>query len=266
MASSTGKHVSQIRNTSTSESDSNDESQDTEQRSTDPVQDRMALIRKELSEVPFGELQKLKEKVGTKVYNKAMLGRDEGSTTKDLQKKKFKRENKNRPREISSKVRVPRLREVVTVQKQVRRDPRFDDLSGEYKEELFDKGYSFVADIRKREKRKVEQAHKKATDESKHELGSLLQRMNDQEKSAKLKQDKKRRELELKRKMRELAKDGKTPFFLKKSDKRKLELAERYRELKTKGQLDKYMAKKRKKNAKKDKRHLPGRQTGQDDS
>ncbi len=32
------------------------------------------------------------------------------------------------------------------------RDPRFDDLSGEYKPEIFEKTYKFINDIRHREK------------------------------------------------------------------------------------------------------------------
>lgn len=32
------------------------------------------------------------------------------------------------------------------------RDPRFDDLSGEYKPEIFEKTYKFIDDIKHREK------------------------------------------------------------------------------------------------------------------
>ena len=32
------------------------------------------------------------------------------------------------------------------------RDPRFDDLSGEYKPEIFEKTYKFINDIKQREK------------------------------------------------------------------------------------------------------------------
>ena len=32
------------------------------------------------------------------------------------------------------------------------RDPRFDDLSGEYKPEIFEKTYNFIGDIKQREK------------------------------------------------------------------------------------------------------------------
>lgn len=81
---------------------------------------------------------------------------------------------------MSAKVRVPFLRQVVPISKKVRkeqgtrtsletgdlnkriifslcfakvaRDPRFDDLSGDYNPEVFDKTYQFLNDIRAKEK------------------------------------------------------------------------------------------------------------------
>lgn len=47
-------------------------------------------IRKELSTMSFEELQKLKERLGAKVYNEAMFG------VKRTKKTDFKRANKNR--------------------------------------------------------------------------------------------------------------------------------------------------------------------------
>ena len=40
----------------------------------------------------------------------------------------------------------------------MRRDPRFDDLSGEYKPEIFEKTYRFINDIRSSEKEVCEDA------------------------------------------------------------------------------------------------------------
>ncbi len=54
----------------------------------------------------------------------------------------FKRENKNRPREMSSKVTVGRLRDVVgfksgeAKKNPAKRDPRFDALCGEFDEKV----------------------------------------------------------------------------------------------------------------------------------
>lgn len=55
-------------------------------------------------------------------------------------------------------------------------------------------------------------------------------------------------------------KQGKKPFFLKRSEKKRQELVRRYEDLKATGRLQKVMAKKRKKNAAKDHRYLPSAQ------
>ena len=57
--------------------------------------------------MPFEELIKLKQKLGTKVYNSTVLG-IESKVKRDIPaERSFKRENKNRPREMSSKKPVP---------------------------------------------------------------------------------------------------------------------------------------------------------------
>ncbi len=96
-------------------------------------------IRSQLSNLTFEELEALKAKLGTKVYNEAMFGTKTQttiSTSKKKLEKKFKRDNKNRPRELSSKTRVPRVREVVPVTRKKKRDPRFENLCGELNEEV----------------------------------------------------------------------------------------------------------------------------------
>ena len=59
---------------------------------------------------------------------------------------------KNRPQEISSKKPVPVFRNVFQVKKREIIDPRFSSAFGEYKPDLFRKSYSFVNDMRLREK------------------------------------------------------------------------------------------------------------------
>ncbi|XP_031408530.1 ribosomal RNA processing protein 36 homolog [Meleagris gallopavo] len=163
--------------------------------------------------------------------------------------------NKKGPVETSAKKPMPFLRQVVPVTKKVHRDPRFDDLSGEYNPEIFMKTYSFLDTIKKQEKEK--QLKKCRNMEQKEKLQQLLNRMTQQEQAQKKQQKRRERELTLKRQQRELAKQGKKPFFLKKSEKRKLELAEKYAELKRSGKLESFLNKKRKRNAVKDKRRLP---------
>lgn len=79
-------------------------------------------IRSQLSTLSFEELQKLKERIGAKVYKEALFGKTE--KPKDNAPKVFKRENKNRPREMSSKKPVPVLQRVPVAKKKEARDPR----------------------------------------------------------------------------------------------------------------------------------------------
>ncbi|AWP05018.1 putative ribosomal RNA processing protein 36 -like [Scophthalmus maximus] len=202
----------------------------------------------------FEDVMKLQNKVGTKVYNEVAYGNNE-----KRQSSKKKRLNKNRPTEISAKRPAPFLRQVVPVRKPTLRDPRFDDLSGEYKPEIFEKTYRFVQDIKQREKEIVvkQLKRKKTSNQRKEKLQFLLKRMENQERARKSEEQRRERELQLKRQQRERANQGARPFFLKKSEQKKLQLAEKYQDLKKSGKLENFLSKKRKRNAGKDRRKLP---------
>ncbi|KAF1394422.1 hypothetical protein PFLUV_G00000110 [Perca fluviatilis] len=212
-------------------------------------------IKTELSNMSFEEIMKLQNKVGTKVYNQVAYGNNQrGGTTG-----RKKRLNKNRPMEISAKRPAPFLRQVVSVKKPTLRDPRFDDLSGEYKPEIFESTYKFINEIRGREKEIVQKQLKrtKKDNKKKEKLQFLLKRMENQERARQSREQQRERELHFKRLQRERANQGARPFFLKNSEKKKLQLAEKYRELKKSGKLDNFLSKKRKRNAGKDRRKLP---------
>uniref|UniRef100_A0A1A8NWC4 rRNA biogenesis protein RRP36 n=1 Tax=Nothobranchius rachovii TaxID=451742 RepID=A0A1A8NWC4_9TELE len=215
-------------------------------------------IRSELSHMSFEDIIMLQNKVGTKVYNEVAYGSRKSG---DVSKKK--RLNKNRPVEISAKKPAPFIRQVVPSRKPMRRDPRFDDLSGEYKPEIFEKTYRFINDIKLREKEIIQKKLKKTKrdGEKRKELQFLLKRLENQE-QARLNQEQQReRELQFKRQQREQTHHGDHPFFLKKSDKKKLQLAEKYLDLKKSGKLENFLSKKRKRNAAKDRRKLPSHKT-----
>uniref|UniRef100_A0A2D4EK40 rRNA biogenesis protein RRP36 n=1 Tax=Micrurus corallinus TaxID=54390 RepID=A0A2D4EK40_MICCO len=214
-------------------------------------------LTKELSSMSFGELLQMRNQVGIKAYQQMTSKKRLPDVTKT---KKRPCLSKNRPLETSAKLPVPFLRQVVTVKKKVSRDPRFDDLSGEYKPEVFEKTYSFLNDVRKKEKEVIQKQLKKSQNvEEQNKLQQLLKRMTQQEEAQRKCQKKREDSLAFKRQQRELAKQGKKPFFLKKSEMQKLELAEKYKELKKSGKLESFLNKKRKRNAAKDKRRLPFR-------
>ncbi|PIK55331.1 putative ribosomal RNA processing protein 36-like [Apostichopus japonicus] len=163
-----------------------------------------------------------------------------------------------RPLEMSSKRPVRKPQNVMNAPKRVSRDPRFDDLSGSFDEETFEEDYSFVKDIQEKERQSVEMAMKNCEDEEEAErLKKLLYRMKQQDIARKKKESKRKIENKLKMQEMEQVKQGKKPYFIKKSDRKILELAEQYKDLKKSGKLEKYLTKKRKKNIAKDRAHMP---------
>ena len=95
-----------------------------------------AEFREKIRHLSMEELQQMKQDIGTKAMDKMMgIGKKISAAGDQLRKSKadFKRENKNRPRETSSKKTVGRFKDVVGLtseQKSAKRDPRFDSLCG----------------------------------------------------------------------------------------------------------------------------------------
>ncbi|MCJ8738011.1 hypothetical protein PDJAM_G00030760 [Pangasius djambal] len=191
----------------------------------------------DLSTMSFEEIMRLQRKVGTKACNKltheAKRKRQNSEPAKGV--------TRDRPQEISAKKPVSFLRKVGSIKEPILRDPRFDDLSGEFKPEVFGQTYKFINDIRQKEAEMVKKKLKKENQKRNH------QRQEQQ----------REKELCYKRKQRVLVGDGHRPFYLKKSDQKKLQLAEKYCELKKSGKLENFLSKKRKRNAVKDRRKLP---------
>ncbi|KAG8228609.1 hypothetical protein J437_LFUL009314 [Ladona fulva] len=207
-------------------------------------------IREELSQMSFEELQKLKEKLGAKVYNEAMFGKNK------IKDKAFKRRNKNRPREMSSKVPIPIVPKQ-SVFKEKFRDPRFDSLCGKFNEKAFKSAYRFVNDIREKEKNQLKKMLHKETDPDEQEnMKYLLKRMENQEREEKMKEEKElvlREERETRIKM---LKQGKLPKFKSKAEQKLNILVDRYEKLKKSGKLQKHIEKQRIKNKRKDQKKL----------
>ncbi|KAJ0032941.1 hypothetical protein NQD34_000048 [Periophthalmus magnuspinnatus] len=247
---------SEEREESNEDTNLEEEEDDVEDKGDDELRTRED-VQKELSHMSFEDVLKLQNKVGTKVYNKVKHNSCSGPEPSE----KRKRLNKNRPMEVSAKRPVQFLRQVVSAKKSTLRDPRFDDLSGEYKADIFEKTYSFINDIKLREKEIIKKKLKKAKSERKKEkLQFLVKRMENQERARLSHEHQRNRELELKRKQRERASQGQAPLFLKNSERKKLQLLEKYQDLKRSGKLENFLTKKRKRNAAKDRRKLPPKQ------
>jgi ribosomal RNA-processing protein 36 len=146
---------------------------------------------------------------------------------------------------------------VIPVVKREYRDPRFEPLSGPLDEAKLQKAYSFLDDYREDEMRELKSAIKKTKDESeKEKLKRALLSMESRKKA----QERKRKEAEIldrhRKEEKELVKQGKKPFYLKKTEQRKRLLVDRFSELKGK-QLDRMLERRRKKVEGREKKKMP---------
>ncbi|XP_031114985.1 ribosomal RNA processing protein 36 homolog [Ipomoea triloba] len=208
-------------------------------------------IERELAEVTFEELQKARSDGSEVLYRKPTAETKGG------------RSNKNRPMEISSKKPVSRFREVVQVPKRVVRDPRFETLCGKLDEEGFKKRYNFLyqKDLPAEKEDLKKQMTRTNDPQVINELKNRIAWIDKQLKSASTRNTEKVILSEHKKKQREAAKQGKQPYYLKKSEIRQRKIIEKYKELKGSGKLEAFIEKKRRKNASKDHRYLPYRRS-----
>ncbi|KAL5698403.1 hypothetical protein ACHQM5_029447 [Ranunculus cassubicifolius] len=209
-----------------------------------------------LADFTFEELQKARANGFHAMHNKS-------------KEEKKTRQNKNRPMEVSSKKRVPRFREIIQVPKKVIRDPRFESLCGNLDTDGFKKRFSFLYETHlPAEKEDLKKQLKKTKDpEVVADLKNRLSFVDRQLKEAPSKHAAGKAILaEHKKKEREAAKQGKRPYYLKKSEIRERELVEKFNKLKESGKLQSFIERKRRKNASKDHRFVPYRRPeAQDD-
>jgi ribosomal RNA-processing protein 36 len=151
----------------------------------------------------------------------------------------------------------------VEVKKPTFRDPRFENVGGPRPDEnTLNKRYAFLNDYKESEMAELRQAIKKTKNEDdKEKLKRKLLSMESQKKAreAKLKQQ----EIvhEHKKRERELIKEGKQPFYLKKSEQKKLALIDRFQNMKGK-QREKAIERRRKKVASKERKNMPAERRG----
>ena len=157
------------------------------------------------------DLKKLKEKLGSKIYNETMFGPQKNIKTI------FKRENKNRPREISAKKQVPRFKEVVQVKKFVPRDPRFDSLCGTFNEKAFKNSYSFLDEVKKNDLKTLKEELNSTQDpKTIKKIKYLIQRLENQLREQQKKEQKVEQQQKEKQEIIEAIKKGEKPNFKKK--------------------------------------------------
>ncbi|KAK3325314.1 hypothetical protein B0H66DRAFT_118541 [Apodospora peruviana] len=211
------------------------------------------------------EAEKKPVKLGYKWHDdKPRETREEREKRKAL----LKRSSKHAPVEMTSKKPVSRKRDFIEVRKVQARDPRFGPLGGgqpEVDEVKAHRAYAFLDDYMADEMKQLREAIKKTKDANeKEKLQRALMSMESKKKARDRKEKERLLIEEHRKKEKELVKEGKQPFYLKKSEQKKRLLMDQFAGMK-KGQVDKAIERKRKKVAGKEKKALPyGRRTADD--
>ncbi|KAK6521556.1 rRNA biogenesis protein rrp36 [Arthrobotrys conoides] len=170
-----------------------------------------------------------------------------------------KRSSKHAPTEMSSKKAVSRRRIVVDMPADTTRDPRFDwaGQSGAVNMDKIAKNYDFLDDYRDSEIKALRQeAVKEKNPIRKRELENTLKSLESKRDARKRRLDHDKILAEHKKKERDAIKQGKKPFYLKKSEQKKLVLTAQFAGMGEK-QRSRVIEKKRKKIASKEKKRMP---------
>ncbi|XP_045537744.1 ribosomal RNA processing protein 36 homolog isoform X1 [Papilio machaon] len=210
-------------------------SSDAEENNLEENDSERIAIKNELSSLSFEDLQKLKERIGAKLYKEVVFGKKNNPETSP-KAKFFKRENKNRPREMSSKRPVRMLRDTGKVKKTEIRDPRFDPLCGEFDKKEFAENYNFLSDMLYEDIKSIRAELKQTTDPEKVlKLKRLLQSLNEQHRANRKARVQREKVEKQKKDVEKVFREGKQPYFKNKSELRVETLVNQYEELKKEG-------------------------------
>lgn len=171
--------------------------------------------------------------------------------------KEHVRSSKHAPAQMSSKKAVSRRREAVPTLCRDIRDPRFEPTSGPLDEARARKNYSFLDGYRDSEIAQLKTGIRQTKDAT---AAEKLKRALISMESKKETQERKDQQQEVQRahraKEKELIKQGKKPFYLKRGEQKKLALVQRFQGMKEK-QVEKVIERRRKKKTQKERRGMP---------
>lgn len=170
-----------------------------------------------------------------------------------------KRASKHAPMEVTSKKPVSRRRDIVEIPKVKARDPRFDPIPGArpLDERKARQAYAFLDEYRDAELKELKAAAKKEKDSRKQEeLKREVLRMESKKKAQERKDREKKIIEEHRQAEKELVRQGKKPFYLKRSEQKKRVLLDQFSEM-SKKKVDRVIERRRKKIAGKEKKDLP---------
>lgn len=181
---------------------------------------------------------------------------DEDSEAEDEGPSKS-RSSKHAPASQSSKRQVTRRRSVVDAPVRRVRDPRFGPIGGPNDDTTLSKNYAFLNDYQTSEISELRAALKKTRNEDEKDI--LKHKLLSMESKKKARESKERQQevvREHRKKEKQAIKEGKNPFYLKKSDQKQMALVEKYNSMKGKDR-EKLMERRRKKVAGKEMKNMP---------
>ncbi|KAG6120652.1 hypothetical protein E4U13_006212 [Claviceps humidiphila] len=239
-----------------------DDQQDSEDGSS--VTSESHAPKVDLSSVSFGALARAQASLPTKSKTSAQTPEETTTTNrssssllaKSSKPPAPKRSSKHAPQEQTSKRPVKRLREIIPDPRRKARDPRFDPLAGKLDETRARKAYAFLDEYRETEMADLRAQIKKSKNPlDKEALKRQLMSMESRKKAQKKKDEEQTLLAEHRAKEKELVAQGKTPFYLKRSEQKKQLLVERFEKM-SKSQVDRAIERKRKKVVGKEKKEL----------
>ncbi|KAI1651698.1 DUF947-domain-containing protein [Daldinia loculata] len=251
------------------EEEDDDESGSSSEEDEDEAEDPSTAA----SQISFGALAKAQASLPGTRRGKGRKGQDEEEEDDTDNDKRHKdprseskakppmphRTNKHAPTEQTSKRQVTRRREVIATHKPIARDPRFSAaVQGRpIDEERLHRAYGFLDEYRDSEIAQLRAAAKKTKDAAaKEELKRALASMEGKKKAQQAREAERKLLEEHRRREKELVKQGKKPFYLKRSEQKKQLLVDRFAGLKGK-QVDRVIERRRKKLASKERRDMP---------
>ncbi|KAB5551002.1 hypothetical protein GE09DRAFT_1124503 [Coniochaeta sp. 2T2.1] len=256
-----------------SESPSEDESQEEEEEDED--EEAEAAPKVDISQISFGALAKAHASIssggGGKKNKKSSAAHDliDSDIKQSIAERQAardkaavaaaKRSSKHAPMEVTSKKPVSRKRDIVEIPKSKARDPRFDPIPGmpETDEVRARKAYAFLDEYRETELQALKAVLKKEKDGRKQERMKREILSMESKKKTQERKDRERAVIEEHRKKeKELVKQGKQPFYLKRSEQKKQVLVEQFKGL-SKKKVEHVIERRRKKLAHKEKKDLP---------
>ncbi|EDV20232.1 uncharacterized protein TRIADDRAFT_61206 [Trichoplax adhaerens] len=211
------------------------------------------MDEEDLTDIPFADLQKLRDQVGIKRYNQAIRN-TEGKKGNKL----TDNNTKYRPQEFSSKKPVSVLRQIHQTKKSKPKDPRFTRKSGTLNEDLFEKSFGFIKELKTNEEQMlIKQLHKTKDKSRKAEISAALERLNQQQQHITERKQKQEIIKQHRKKEIELIEKGKKPFYLKRSMKKQMFVEQKHDTLKKQRKLDKYLKRKTRRDTAKERAKMP---------